>query len=349
MQRHAPPATHRLLAAALALMIAGVAAAADGADSNPTLSSDYVPRTRHYYIAAEDVQWDYAPQGDQMGHGGQHGLGVWGQQTVYEKTRYVEYTDETFTTRKPQPAYLGLVGPIIRGVVGDTIKIHFKNNASRPYSIHPIGTLYDKNSEGAAYAGMNAPGSAVLPGETYTYTLRLTPETGPGPNDPSSILCLYRSHVDPVGDVYRGLVGPIIITRAQMARDDAAPKDVDREFVCLFMVFDENEPDQEEEVHLKHAINGYIFGNLPGLVMKQGEKVRWYVFSMGSEVDLHSPHWHGNGVIESGHRKETIMLLPSVTVVADMLANNPGTWMFKCNVGDHLEAGMMSLYTVESR
>ena len=37
------------------------------------------------------------------------------------------------------------------------------------------------------------------------------------------------------------------------------------------------------------------------------------------------------------------------SLVADMDASNPGTWMFKCNVGDHIHAGMMSLYTVEPR
>jgi manganese oxidase len=26
--------------------------------------------------------------------------------------------------------------------------------------------------------------------------------------------------------------------------------------------------------------------------MKIGEKIRWYVMNIGSEVDLHTPHWH---------------------------------------------------------
>jgi FtsP/CotA-like multicopper oxidase with cupredoxin domain len=54
-------------------------------------------------------------------------------------------------------------------------------------------------------------------------------------------------------------------------------------------------------------------------------------------------------VVENGYRKETIMLLPSVLSVSDMVASNPGTWMFKCNVGDHIHAGMMSLYTIEAK
>jgi len=317
-----------------------------------TPSSGYQPRTRHYYIAAEDVKWDYAPDGNPMKHGGgegdaaHHGLGAWGEQTAYDKTRYVAYTDARFTQKKPHPEHLGLIGPIIRGVVGDTINIHFKNKASRPYSIHPIGTDYDKANEGAGYAGINPPGSAVEPGQTHTYTLRITPEAGPGPADPSSILRLYRSHVQPVEDVARGLVGPIIITRAEAADAEGRPRGVDREFVSMFLVHDENPEGQEQEGHLMHAINGYIFGNQPGLVMDQGERVRWYLFGMGSEVDMHTPHWHGNGVMHENRRKEVLMLLPSYSLVADMVPDNPGTWMFKCNVGDHIHAGMMSLYTV---
>lgn len=42
------------------------------------------------------------------------------------KTLYVEYTDATFRHRKPRPAdeqYLGMLGPVLRAEVGDTIKV----------------------------------------------------------------------------------------------------------------------------------------------------------------------------------------------------------------------------------
>jgi hypothetical protein len=31
---------------------------------------------------------------------------------------------------------------------------------------------------------------------------------------------------------------------------------------------------------------------------------------------------------------------------ADMIADNPGTWLFHCHVADHMESGMMALYTI---
>src|SRR5581483_1750616 len=67
-----------------------------------------------------------------------------------------------------------------------------------------------------------------------------------------------------------GLLGPIIITRRGMARPDGSPRDVDREFVMAFFIFNEL---NGEEPGLMHGINGYIFGNLRGLEMTTGERV----------------------------------------------------------------------------
>jgi hypothetical protein len=37
--------------------------------------------------------------------------------TKYRKALYVEYTDATFTTKKPQPAWQGSLGPTLRAEV----------------------------------------------------------------------------------------------------------------------------------------------------------------------------------------------------------------------------------------
>jgi hephaestin len=116
--------------------------------------------TRTYYVAADEVQWDYAPSGrdEAMGmefdpiakgftESGPHQIG-----RVNKKAMYREYTDATFSAlkkRSPEDAYLGIMGPILRGAVGDTIKVVFRNNATHPYSMHPHGVLYVKDSEGA--------------------------------------------------------------------------------------------------------------------------------------------------------------------------------------------------------
>jgi manganese oxidase len=33
-------------------------------------------------------------------------------------------------------------------------------------------------------------------------------------------------------------------------------------------------------------------------------------------------------------------------VTADMLADNLGTWMLHCHVADHIDAGMLTTYTI---
>jgi hephaestin len=143
--------------------------------------------------------------------------------------------------------------------------------------------------------------------------------------------------------------------------------DVDRELIANYEVDDENqspwideniqafagdpaavdkEDDEFIESNLMHSINGFVYGNLPGYTMKVGEHVRWYLMAMGTEVDLHTPHWHGNTVTVMGMRTDVVSLLPATMIVADMQPDDAGTWAFHCHVGDHIAAGMLSLYDV---
>src|SRR5215813_96019 len=117
-------------------------------------------RVRIHFIAAEEIEWDYGPAGrdEAMGHAfsdfekghmepGPHRIG-----RVYKKCVYREYTDAKFNRlveRSGDQQYLGILGPILYAEVGDTLKVVFKNRASRPYSMHPHGVLYNKNSEGS--------------------------------------------------------------------------------------------------------------------------------------------------------------------------------------------------------
>ena len=188
--------------------------------------------------------------------------------------------------------------------------------------------------------------------------------------DPTSVLWMYHGHVDEPADTNAGLIGPIIITRKGMARPDGSPRDVDREFVALYTVLDENsslyiddniqnytgdpdsvdaESDEFIESNLMHSVNGYVFGNLPleSITMHKGEHVRWYVMAQGTEVDLHTPHWHGNTVVINGMRTDVAELLPMSMKVADMVPDAVGTWYFHCHVNDHISAGMLARYRVE--
>jgi len=309
---------------------------------------------------------------------------------VYRKALYREYVDGTFATRKPrlpQDEYLGLLGPILRAEVGETIKVVFKNNASRPFSMHPHGVFYEKASEGSMYAD-NVPhdqkiGSMVPPGATFTYQWEVPERAGPGPDDPSSIVWLYHSHVDEYKDVASGLVGAIIVTRPGQANADGTPKDVDREIVALFAGFNENQSwyvqqnvaahisaaDQQAlnkrdarlsdphmyvsftgkgfaETNFKFSVNGYLFGNGPVMTMKRGQRVRWYLLDVGDVVNFHTPHWRGNLVTYHHARTDVFSMLPAGMETADMVPDAPGQWILHCQVDDHQQAGMQTRYEV---
>ncbi|MBI4581722.1 MAG: multicopper oxidase domain-containing protein [Planctomycetes bacterium] len=341
-------------------------------------------RTRTYYIAADEVDWDYAPSGIDQTTGQpfdavanvfvQNGPDRIGK--VYRKSLYREYTDGTFTTRKavdPKWQHLGSLGPVIRAEVGDTIQVVFKNNTRFPASVHPHGVFYAKDSEGAPYndgtSGANKADDAVAPGGSHTYLWQVPDRAGPGPMDPSSILWMYHSHVDEPADTNAGLIGPMIVTRRGSARPDGSPTDVDREFVTMYTVFDENASlyldynvqtftgkptivktgdDDFVESNLMHSINGYVYGNLPveTLSAKLGQRVRWYVLGQGTEVDLHTPHWHGQTLLYMGMRTDVAELLPMSMKVLDMVADNAGTWFYHCHVNDHITAGMTARFAV---
>ena len=82
------------------------------------------------------------------------------------------------------------------------------------------------------------------------------------------------------------------------------------------------------------------------MTVKRGQRVRWYVMAQGTEVDLHTPHWHGNTVVANGMRTDVVNLLPMTMLVADMVPDAAGIWFFHCHVNDHIVAGMQTRYQV---
>jgi manganese oxidase len=351
-------------------------------------------KTRTYYIAADEVEWDYAPHNmDHMtGKPFDKATMIWVEKgkdrigQVYRKAIYREYTDATFQTLKPRPAeeqHMGILGPVIRAEVGDTIEITFRNNGTQPYGLHPHGVFYQKDSEGTPYAGMSPESTGlVAPGHTHKYTWEVPERAGPGDDDGSSVMWLYHSHSYEPKDVNAGLIGPMVITAKGMARPDGSPRDVDREIFALFMIIDENQSHYLQHnidtyagdpksvkkleavpedldgnadlvgghgfalVNHKFTINGYIFGNNPPIQVHKGQHVRWYLMTMGDGFNFHTPHWHGNVVTVDKHRTDILSLAPAQFLVADMVPDNVGIWMFHCHLSDHMKAGMMTDYEV---
>jgi FtsP/CotA-like multicopper oxidase with cupredoxin domain len=349
-----------------------------GKEGRGKIDSEWKGAVRTYFIAADEVDWDYTPRGRNLS-GLPHVETAENDSTssashrVYHKAIYREYTDATFLHLKSRPAqweHLGLLGPLIRAEVGDSIRIVFRNHTHLSVTMHPHGVEYKKDAEGALYddgtVGAVKADDRIAPGGTFTYLWTVPERSGPAGMDGSSVLWMYHSHFIESTDINTGLVGPIIVTARGMARPDGSPKDVDREFITDFSVFDEtdswfferNVRKQSGGVRLKvldpvlreknllYSINGFIEGNLPLLTMRRGEHVRWYLLSNSNEDDVHMAHWHGNTVVWNGMRMDSVYLGPMAMAVADMVPDNEGKWLFHCHVNDHFNGGMVGTYQV---
>ncbi len=74
-----------------------------------------------YYIAADTVEWDYAPDPLPL---------------------IPHFDSDLIQTRKARPPeweHLGMLGPVLRAEVGDTIRVTFKNNTGIMCTMHPHG------------------------------------------------------------------------------------------------------------------------------------------------------------------------------------------------------------------
>jgi hypothetical protein len=331
------------------------------------------PKTRKYYIQAEEVNWDYAPQGKNVITGkpftseeavftksSPSSLG-----SKYRKCLYKAYTDASFKFPIVQSAYMGFLGPTIYAEVGDRVEIEYKNTCSFGNSIHVHGFTYDKSSEGARYVDGTEQNEDddIAPGDTYSYKYLVPESAGPADMEGSSAMWMYHSHADEIADVYAGLTGFIVVSRKGFANADGSPKDVDQNIFVLYEVADENlsklseknferissrdlETEEFYESNLMHSINGYVYGNGAMPKIKANSRVRWYLMGMGNEVDLHTPHWHGNTAVVNGMRSDVVTILPGTMATADMKPANKGIWLFHCHVADHINAGMVARYQV---
>lgn len=85
------------------------------------------------------------------------------------------------------------------------------------------------------------------------------------------------------------------------------------------------------------AINGFVFGNLPDLSMCAQKRVAWHLFGMGNEVDVHTAFFHGQILTIRGHRTDVAHIFPATFVTAEMVPQEPGTWLISCQVNSHLQ------------
>ncbi|NWI72260.1 HPHL1 protein, partial [Dryoscopus gambensis] len=146
-------------------------------------------------------------------------------------------------------------------------------------------------------------------------------------------------------------------------------KGIDREFYLLFSIFDENDSwylnknieaftgdpskvDENDadfmESNKMHAVNGYLYGNLPGLTMCKNDRVSWHLIGLGSHYDMHGVHFQGNTIDLRGTTRDGLALFPHLSGTALMQPDRVGTFKVVCRTFDHFVGGMKHLYEVSS-
>lgn len=206
-----------------------------------------------------------------------------------------------------------------------------------------------------------------MPGERRTYSYYIPKRSGPTPDQPNCVGSVYVSRVTPLNDTFSGLVGTFVICKPGVLDVSGRRKDnIEKEFATGYIIFDETKSNYRKQnfPHVSQetwknpewigsnqyfSINGYIYGNLKGLVFGEGERSVWYVFGLGTAQDIHTVHYHGQLYLRRTSlklRRDVLEVFAGTYETVEMTGHNPGTWLVHCHVAPHAMEGMEASYTV---
>lgn len=75
---------------------------------------------------------------------------------------------------------------------------------------------------------------------------------------------------------------------------------------------------------LSLAINGYMYGNQPGLSMCKKDRVSWHMIGMGTDTDMHGVYFQGNTIHLRGTHRDTLALFPHTSTTVFMQPDHAG-------------------------
>jgi FtsP/CotA-like multicopper oxidase with cupredoxin domain/plastocyanin len=244
-------------------------------------------------------------------------------------------------------------GPELRVREGDLVRVIVTNSLPVPTTIHWHGV--DLNWKMDGVPGVTQ--KAIQPGEVFNYEFIATPAG----------TRMYHSHQDSNAQMELGLYGALIIEPRN------GPKyDIERT-----IILDERALDFTVEVALgQRELRGADAGNgrggasqydlflmdgkagsaIPPIHVKPQQRVLLRLINLGNLP--HSIHLHGhvftvvatdgNLVPRGGRlRKDTVTLGPGERADLEVIAYNPGVWMFHCHMPNHGDNGMMTLMQYE--
>lgn len=244
-------------------------------------------------------------------------------------------------------------GPELRVREGDLVRVIVTNRLPVPTTIHWHGV--DLNWKMDGVPGVTQ--LAIQPGETFTYEFVATPAG----------TRMYHTHQDTNLQLELGLYGALIIEPRRGPRYD-----VDRT-----IILDERALDVTPEVALgQREVRGADAGNgrgglfqydlflmdgkagdaIPRIAVKPDQRVLLRLINLGNLTHAMHLHGHtfrivatdGNPVPPQGQwLKDTVQISPGERYDVEVIAYNPGVWMFHCHMPNHGDNGMMTIMQYE--
>lgn len=110
----------------------------------------------------------------------------------------------------------------------------------------------------------------------------------------------------------------------------------------------EGTPDREVSIDLGGQMMPYEWsiltdGQSSSATVQEGQRLRMVMRNrtmMPHPMHIHGHTWALPG--SGGLRKDTVLLRHGETMIADLIADNPGEWAFHCHNAYHMETGMLS-------
>jgi FtsP/CotA-like multicopper oxidase with cupredoxin domain len=237
-------------------------------------------------------------------------------------------------------------GPTIETVEGDRVRIYLTNRLPVPTSLHPHGMVLPNGMDGVS--GMTTP--ATLPGETFKYEFTIRQHG----------TFMYHSHHDTMTQEGMGLTGMHIIhPRRELHAVETIGPPVDRDFVILLQEWRVEvgamRPNTFSDVFNLFTMNARVFPATEPLVARMGQRVR-IRFGNLSAMDHHPIHLHGYEfavTAENGYSvppEQQVLKATSLIPVGraqnwELVATEPGDWIFHCHMTHHIMNQMDNSFT----
>jgi manganese oxidase len=296
---------------------------------------------REYWVQANSFFHNLVPNGKD----GMMGMTFKPQESSFWAVGYVAYTPgwgKPLAGNHDIGENTGIPGPVFRGSVGDTIRVHFRNNDTHyraPHSMHPHGVIYTPANDGAYIVSDPRPGTAVALGETYTYEWQVRPNSvGTWVYHDHSVSATIAGSMIMEYWNQLGMFGFLVLT-------DASIKPVTHEFFTfLHDLYQSDVPSLAQDFD---GFNGHSYlGNTPTFNAKVGDTIRWHIGALGRE--FHAFHLHGHRWISNGQFVDVVTLGPAIATSFEFVADNPGKWLYHCHFTDHMGGGMIGQYIINS-